>query len=84
MRHACDAWLLLVQPAIHVVAMEADTCAGGGEGSGLEPETSCWNDLVTEYADVFGVPGMPADCKTMYRIKLEPGAMPLFRCQYQV
>ena len=34
MRRGCEAWLMLLQPSSHVVAMEADTCAGAGEGSG--------------------------------------------------
>ena len=33
MRHGCDAWLMLVQPTSHAVAMETDTCAGEGKGS---------------------------------------------------
>ena len=82
MRSGCEAWLMLVQPTSHVVAMKADTCAGAGEGSELQPETSCWNNLVAEFADVFELPEMPADCDTVQRIKLEPGAVPPFRCQY--
>ena len=27
MRLGCEAWLMLIQPATHVVATEADTCA---------------------------------------------------------
>ena len=34
MRRGCEAWLMLLQPSSHVVAKEADTCAGAGEGSG--------------------------------------------------
>ena len=82
MRHGCDAWLMLVQPTSHVVTMEADMCAGAGEGSVIDPETSCWNNLV-EFADVFEPSGMPAKRKTMHRIELEPSAMPPFRRQYQ-
>ena len=84
MRFGCDAWLMLVQPASHVVAMEADTCAVVGEGSELQLETSRWNNLVAEFADVFELPGMPAERKTMHIIELEPGAIPPFRRQYQV
>ena len=29
MRLGCEAWLMLIQPATHVVATEADTCAEG-------------------------------------------------------
>ena len=29
MRLGCEAWLMLIQPTTHVVAMEADTCAEG-------------------------------------------------------
>ena len=63
---------MLVQPTSHMVAMEADTCAGAGEGSGLEPEASLWNNLVAEFADVFKPPGMPAELDTVHRIELEP------------
>ena len=73
---------MLVQPTSQVVAMEADTCTGVGEGSMIESETSCWNSLVAEFADVFEPPGMPAECETMHRIKLQPGATPLFRRWY--
>ena len=81
MRCGCDAWLMLVQPTSHVVAMEADTCAGAGESSGLQPEASHWNNLVAVFADVFITPGMPAEHETVYQIKLEPGATPPFRYQ---
>ena len=84
MRRGCDAWLMLVQPTSHVVAMEADMCAGAGEDSGNITEASHWNNLIAEYADVFEPPGMPADCKTMHRIELEPGGMPTFRHQCRV
>ena len=60
MRHGCKAWLMLVQPTSHVVAMEADTCDSAGEGSELHPETSRWNNLVAEFADVFEPARMPA------------------------
>ena len=75
---------MLVQPASHVVAMEADTCAGAGEDSVIDPETTRWNNLVAEFADVFEPPGMPAERDTVHRIELEPGATPPFRRQYRV
>ena len=34
MRLGCEAWLMLIQPATHVVATEADTCAEGDVASG--------------------------------------------------
>ena len=70
MRYGCDAWLMLIQPTSHVVAMEADTCAGAGEGSGIKREASCWNNLVAESADIFGPPGMHAERNTVHRIEL--------------
>ena len=79
MRCGCDAWLMLVQPASHVVDMEADTCAGAGEGSGQLPETTHWKKSVDECANVFEPTGMPVDCETVHRIKLKPGAMHPFR-----
>ena len=77
----CNAWLMLVQSASHMFAMEADMRAGAGEGSGLKLEASCWNKLVSEFADVLKRPGMPAERNTVHRIKLELGATPPFRCQ---
>ena len=59
MRSGCDSWLMLVQPTSHMVAVEADTCAGAGEGSRQLPEAFPWNDLVAEFANVFEPPGMP-------------------------
>ena len=67
MRCGCGAWLMLVQPTSHMVTMEADT----GQGSNFEAETACLNNLVTEFANVFEPPGMPPECKTVHRIKLE-------------
>ena len=29
MHLGCDAWMMLIQPATHMVAMEANTCAKG-------------------------------------------------------
>ena len=84
MRRRCEAWLMLVQPTSQVVAMEADTCAGAGEDSELQPKTSCWNNLVAEFADVFEPPGMLAERDTVHRIELKPGGMPPFRRQYRV
>ena len=59
---------MLVQPTSQVVAMEADTCTGVGEGSMIESETSCWNSLVAEFADVFEPTGTPSERKTVHRI----------------
>ena len=38
--------------------------------------------MVAEYADVFELPGMPAERDTVHRIKVEPGSEPPFRQQY--
>ena len=84
MHSGCEAWLMLVQPSSHVVAMEADTCARAGEGSAGSAEPSCWENVVAKYADVFELPGMPSDRDTMHRIKVEPGSEPPFRQQYRV
>ena len=70
MRRGCDAWLMLVKPAGHVVAMEADRCAGAKEGSRKLLETTCWNYLVAEFADIFEPPGMPTKRETVHRIEL--------------
>ena len=83
MRCGCDAWFVLVQPASHMVAMETDTSAGAEEGSVIDLETTHWNEMAFEFADIFEAPGMQAKCKTVHRIELEPGAAPLFRHQYR-
>ena len=36
MHLGCEAWFMLIQPAIHVVAMETDTCAAGNMASVLD------------------------------------------------
>ena len=82
MRCGCDAWLMLVQLASYVVTMEADTCAGVGEGPKLQLKAARWSNWVAEFADVFELPGMPAQCNIVQRIELEPGARPQFRHQY--
>ena len=78
MRSGCKAWLVLVQPSSHVVAMEADTCARVWEGSAGAAEPSCWENVAAEYADMFEPPGMPADRETVHQIKVEPGTEPPF------
>ena len=84
MHSGCEAWLMLVQLSSHMVAMEADTCARAGEGSAGSAEPSHWENVVAEYADMFELPGMPADRDTVHRIKVEPGSEPLFRQQYRI
>ena len=59
MRRGFDAWLILVQPVSHLVAMEADKCAGAGEGFDFQAKSNPWKNLVAEFADVFDPPGMP-------------------------
>ena len=66
MRLGCEAWLMLIQPATHVVAMEADTCAEGDVVSGASNDATRWNAIVTEYSDVFEPPGMPAERDTVH------------------
>ena len=84
MHSGCEAWLMLVQPSSHVVAMEADTCARAGEGSAGSAEPSRWENVVAEHTDVFEPPGMPAERDTVHRIKVEPGSEPPYRQQYCV
>ena len=84
MRLGCEAWLMLIQPATHVVATEADTCAEGDVVSGACNDATRWNSIVTEYSNVFEPPGMPAERDTVHRIKLEPGSVPPYKRQYRV
>ena len=69
---------MLIQPATHVVAMEADTCAEGDVASDASKDAAHWDSIVAEYSDVFKPPGMPAERDTIHRIKLEPGSVPLY------
>ena len=84
MRLGCEAWLMLIQPATHMVAMEADTCAEGDVVSSVDNDTARWNYIINEYSDVFEPPGMPAEHYTVHRIKLEPGSVPPYKRQYRV
>ena len=79
MRLGCEAWLMLIQPATHVVAMEADTCEDGDVASNSRPDAAHWESVVAEYSNVFKPPGMPADHDTIRHIELKPGSVPPFR-----
>ena len=79
MRLGCEAWLMLIQPTTHVVAMEANTCEDGEVASNSRTDVSRWESVVAEYSDVFEPPGMPADRDTVHHIELEPGSVPLLR-----
>ena len=76
MRLGCEAWLMLIQPATHVVAME---CAEGDVVSDSRNDATHWNYIVNEYSDVFEPPGMPTECDTVHQIKLEPGSVPPYK-----
>ena len=52
------------------VGMELKTEVKVGEVSGFETETSCWNNVVADYPDVFAQPGMPAERDTKHKIEL--------------
>ena len=75
---------MLIQPATHVVAMEADTCDEGVVASSASNDTTRWHSIVAEYSDVFEPPGMPAEHDTVHRIKLKPGSVPPYKWQYRV
>ena len=66
MRLGCEAWLMLIQPATHVVATEADTCAEGVVVSDTSNDATHWNSIVAEYSNVFEPPGMPAERDTVH------------------
>ena len=79
MRLGCEAWLMLIQPTTHVVAMEADTYEDGDVAYNSRMDVSCWESVVAEYSDMFETPGMPANRDTVHHIELEPGSVPPFR-----
>ena len=57
---------MLIQPAIHVVTMEADTCAQGVMVSDASNDATRWNSIVNAYSDVFEPPGMPAESDAVH------------------
>ena len=79
MHLGCEAWLMVIQPATHVVATEADTCAEGDVASDSRNDAMRWNSIVTEYSNVFEPPGMPAERDTVHRTELKPGSVPLYK-----
>ena len=66
MHLGCKAWLMLIQPATHVVATEADSCAEGDKVSGASNDATHCNSIIAEYSDVFEPPGMPVECDTVH------------------
>ena len=84
MRLGCEAWLMLIQPATHVVAMEADACAESDMADDSRNDAACCNSIFAEYSNVFEPPGMPTECDTVLQIELEPGSVPPYKQQYGV
>ena len=84
MRLGCEAWLMLIQPATHVVAMEADMCEDGDMASNSRPDASCWESVIAEYSHVFEPPGMPAnrDCKGSHPTLPVHHSTVVLRCSY--
>ena len=66
---------MLLQPATTAVGIEPKAEGKLGEVSGFETETSCWNDIVADYSDVFAELRIPAERETKHKIELLPGAM---------
>ena len=79
MRLRCEAWLMLIQPAIHVVTTEADTCSAGDVVSVQNQNAAWWKSVIVEYSDVFKPPGVSAECDTIHRIELKPGSVPPYK-----
>ena len=48
MRLGCEAWLMLIQPATHVVATEADTCAEGVVVSDTSGDPTRSKSIITD------------------------------------
>ena len=67
---------MLLQPATTAVGMNLKAEGELGEVSSFETETSCWNNVVADYPDVFAEPGMPAERETKHKIELLPDATP--------
>ena len=84
MHLGCEAWLMLIQPATHMVATKADMCTEDVMVSGPSNDATHWNSIVNEYSDVFEPPGMPAERDTVHRIELKPRSVPLYAQQYRV
>ena len=84
MRLGCETWLMLIQPATHVVTTEADMCAEGVVVSDSRNDATYWNSIINEHSDGFEPPGMPAKHDTVHQIELEPGSVPPYKWQYRV
>ena len=70
---------MLIQPATHVLAVGADTCAVGDIASYSRPDAMQWESADAVYSDVFRPPGMPADHDTIHHMELKPGSVPPLR-----
>ena len=57
---------MLIQPAIHVVAMEADTRPVSNMASDTSQDAAQWKSIIAEYFNVFEPPGMPAEHTTVH------------------
>ena len=71
---------MLLQPATTAIGMEPKAKGELGAVSGCETETSCWDNVLADYPDVFAELGKPAERETKHKIELLPGAMPQYRC----
>ena len=61
MHLGCEPWLMLIQPATHVVTTEADTCAEGFMVSDASNYATHWNPIINEHSNIFEPPGMPTE-----------------------
>ena len=66
MRLGCEARLMLIQPATHMVAIEDDACAVGDVASDFRNDATCWTSIIIEYSNVFKPPGRPAEHNTVH------------------
>ena len=53
----CGAWLVLIQPATHMVAMDIiDTCAVGDMAPDSRNDAAHWESVIANYSDVIEPP----------------------------
>ena len=80
--HVSVAWLRFIHPVVPPDAMGICSTLAGGECG--DTYTHHWDDLCTEFADVFEPPSIPQERKIMHRIELFLGTTPPSKQQYRM
>ena len=76
------AWFTLICPVASPDAMGACGTLAGGESG--DAQTHHWDDLCTEFADVFETPSISQEHEIKHRIELLPSNTPPSKWQYRM